>query len=98
MKIVGAIYEYVHSYYINYILLYPIDFTSLVFQGIVGLKKFSPLNDVQAFYFIMIVYPYIYFVSFLETPIKIINIPIMMVWYLINPNIFTIKKSALGRN
>ena len=46
----------------------------------------------------MVIYPYIYFISFLETPVKLVNIPIMMVWYLINPKIFSIKKDSEGRN
>ena len=62
------------------------------------MENFTPLNDVQAFFFTMVIYPYIYFVSFLETPGKLINIPIMMIWFLINPKIFTKIKTEDGRN
>ena len=45
-----------------------------------------------------VVFPWIYFITLLDSPTKLVNIPIMTFWYLINPKIFSQKKSTDGRN
>lgn len=51
-------------------------------------EKFDAMNEWQAYFFVGLMYPYIYFISLSINVMQLNTIPIMLFWYLIDPYIF----------
>ena len=51
--------------------------------------SFTPLNEAEAYWFVEMLYPYVYFANLLQVGTNLIVIPIIAFWYHANPTIFT---------
>jgi len=68
-------------------MVYPIKELISTFLELEDEKKFTPMNEWQAYFFVSLVYPYIYYIALSVSFAQLNTIPIMMFWYLIDPEI-----------
>ena len=88
----------IDSNYIIGFMVYPVKELIGTFLELEDNKKFTPMNEWQAYFFCLLVYPYIYFIALSTSLTQMTLIPYMMFWYLVDPNIFVVGKREDGTN
>lgn len=81
------LYVNLESNFIVGFLVFPTKQLIGTFLQLEDEKRFTPLNEWQAYFFTILVYPYIYFMALAVSFTQLVTIPIMLFWYLIDPEI-----------
>lgn len=101
-NIFDEIFEFIFDQLDNNILIsilaWPVKETLGVFLYIDEEEHFSPMNEWQAYFALITLYPYIWFYSqyFIWTHLSIT--PVILAWYLIDPSILVSGRRADGTN
>ena len=54
------------------------------------------MNEYQAYFFTLLAYPYLYFISLYLAPSHLVTIPILLFWYFVDPEILVKAERANG--
>ena len=81
------IFDYIdNSLFIN-VLLWPFKEILGIFLYLEDEKHFTPMHEFQAYFFLAIMYPFIYFYSYIFYWFHIRISPVMLFWLIVDNNI-----------